>query len=210
METLDLRKQYKNLYAPSAKTAQLVEIPALKFVMIDGRIEEGRLPAESPNFVNAMQALYGITYTLKFTFRQRKDMPIDYPVMPSEGLWWVEDGKFDIRDASGWRWTLMILQPDFIDEGSFAEALQQMRKKKGDQPGFDLLRLETFCEGPCVQIMHIGPYSTEPDTITRLYAYAATQGRSLRGKHHEIYVGNPLRSAPEKLKTILRQPVSAG
>lgn len=106
METLDLRKQYKNLYTPSAKTPQLVEIPALNFIMIDGQIEEGRLPAESTGFVNAMQALYGITYTLKFTFRQRKETPIDYPVMPSEGLWWVEDGEFDIRNPSNWRWTL--------------------------------------------------------------------------------------------------------
>lgn len=106
------------------------------------------------------------------------------------------------------------MQPAFIDEAAFAEGVAQMRaqmrKKKGDQPGFDLLRLETFTEGPCVQVMHIGPYAAEPDTIARLYAYAAAQGRSLRGKHHEIYLGNPQRSAPEKLKTILRQPVSSG
>lgn len=208
MIKLDLRKELKHLYNPSAKKVELVEVPRFKFLMVDGAIELGLAPGSSPNFQEAMQALYGAAYTLKFMSKLRKEDPVDYPVMASEGLWWVEDGQFDINRKDNWVYTLMILQPDHITEDMFQEALGQLREKKGDLAAFSRLRLEEFEEGLCVQIMHIGPYATEPATKGKMEAFALEKGYTLCGKHHEIYLGNPLRAEPEKLKTVLRQPVA--
>jgi hypothetical protein len=207
MEKLDLRKELKTLYAPSAKKVDLVDVPKFKFLMIDGAIEPGQGPGTSPRFAENMQALYNAAYTLKFMVKQRKENPVDYPVMALEGLWWVEDGHFDINVKDNWFYTVMILQPDLVTVALFKDALAQMRKKKGDQPAFSLLRLEAFAEGRCVQIMHIGPYANEPATVAKMDAFAAEQGYVKTGKHHEIYLGNPLRADPSKLKTILRHPV---
>ena len=208
MIKLDLRKELKHLYTPSAKKVELVEVPRFKFLMADGAIEPGLAPGTSPLFQEAMQALYGAAYTLKFMSKLRKEDPVDYPVMASEGLWWVEDGQFDINHKDNWVYTLMILQPDHITEDMFQEALGQLRKKRGDLPAFSRLRLDEFEEGLCVQIMHIGPYATEPATKEKMEAFAREKGYTLCGKHHEIYLGNPLRAEPEKLKTVLRQPVA--
>ena len=130
--------------------------------------------------------------------------------MALEGLWFVEDGHFDIQVKDNWLYTVMILQPDLITYDLFCEALSQMRKKKGDQPAFSRLRLESFQEGLCAQVMHIGPYATEPATVERMEAFAHENGYQMARKHHEIYLGNPLLAAPEKLKTILRHPVTKG
>jgi hypothetical protein len=128
--------------------------------------------------------------------------------MALEGLWWVEEGEFRIDRKDNWAYTVMILQPDHITPDMFNEALRQLRQKKGDQPVFSQLRLETFQEGPCIQIMHIGPYDTEPVTIEKMDAFARANGYKLHGKHHEIYLGNPLKAKPEKLKTVLRHPIT--
>ncbi|MBN1429831.1 MAG: GyrI-like domain-containing protein [Anaerolineae bacterium] len=214
METLDLKKTYKHLYMPSAKKVELVDVPALNFVMLDGAIEPGQAPGTSPLFEENMQALYGAAYTLKFMVKQRKDNPVDYPVMAMEGLWWVEDGCFDITVKDNWFYTVMILQPDLVTQDVFDDALQQLRKKKGSLPAFDRLRLETWEEGRCVQIMHVGPYATEPATIEKMRAFIGENGLQdgvgLGGKHHEIYLGDPRRAAPDKLKTVLRHPVKWG
>ncbi len=207
MEKLDLRKELKYLYALSAKKVELVDVPKFKFLMIDGAIEPGQGPGTSPLFAENMQALYNAAYTLKFMVKQRKENPVDYPVMALEGLWWVEDGHFDINVKDNWFYTVMILQPELVTAALFKDALAQMRKKKGDQPAFARLRLEAFAEGRCVQTMHIGPYADEPATVAKMDAFAAEQGYAKRGKHHEIYLGNPLRADPAKLKTILRHPV---
>jgi len=207
MEILDLRKQYKHLYNPSAKKVEVVEVPCLHFLMIDGMIEPGLGPGTSPSFQDAMQAMYGIAYTLKFMSKLHKDSPVDFPVMALEGLWWVQDGEFSFQRKDNWAYTLMILQPELITSAMFEEGLTQMRKKKGDQPAFSQLRLQPFEEGLCVQIMHIGPYDAEPATIEKMDAFAVTQGYQMHGKHHEIYLGNPMRADPQKLKTILRHPV---
>ena len=207
MLTLDLRKQYKHLYQPSAKKVELVEVPRLSFLMGDGIIEPGLGPGDSPQFQEAMQALYGASYTLKFMSKLRKENPIDYPVMALEGLWWVAQGEFSFSRKDNWAYTVMIMQPDHITAEMFAEALQQLRKKKGDQPGFARLRLESFAEGRCIQVMHLGPYATEPETIARMDAFALENSLTLHGKHHEIYLGDPMRAQPEKLKTVLRHPV---
>lgn len=212
MQTIDLKKQYKSLYAPSAKIPALVDVPALKFIMIDGAIEPDHEPGTSPLFEENMQAMYGMAYTLKFMLKQRQENPIDYPVMALEGLWWVEDGFFDITVKDNWHYTVMILVPDLITPEVFAEGLAQLRKKKGDQPAFSRLRLETFSEGRCVQMMHIGSYATEPATIEKMKAFMDENGLQDQvgptgGKHHEIYLGDPRRAAPDKLKTMLRHPV---
>ena len=207
MEKLDLRKDLKYLYFPSSKKVELVEVPAFNFLLIDGAIEPGYAPGNSPLFQENMQALYGAAYTLKFMAKLRKIDPVDYPVMALEGLWWVEDGHFDIRIKDNWFYTVLILVPSLVTQEMLAEAVVQIRKKKGDLPGFARLRLESFEEGSCIQIMHIGPYDTEPATVEKMDAFAQLNGFSKIGKHHEIYLGNPLRADPAKLKTILRHPV---
>src|SRR5512132_4044775 len=208
MKTLDLKKQYKQLYQPSAKKVEIVQVPRLQFAMIDGAIEKGSEPGKSASFAEATQALYGISYTLKFMLKKRKVNAIDYPVMALEGLWWVEDGVFDITVKDNWFYTLMILQPDVVTMDIFEEGLEQVHKKRGDSPALSNLRLANFEEGLCVQVMHIGPYATEPATVERMRAFAQENGyRDLvgsGGKHHEIYLGDPRKADPAKLKTVLR------
>ncbi len=211
MKILDLKKELKYLYQPSAKKVELVKVPCMQFAMIDGAIEKGKEPGNSPVFQEATQALYSISYTLKFMLKKRKTNAIDYPVMALEGLWWVEDGMFDITVKDNWFYTLMILQPDVITKDIFAEGLEQVKKKKGDSPALAELRLAEFEEGLCVQVMHIGPYATEPTTVENMRAFAKENGYrdrvSLGGKHHEIYLGDPRKADPAKLKTVLRHPV---
>jgi len=206
MEKLDLKKDLKYLYAPSAKKITFVDVPAMNFAMIDGAIEPDQGPGTSPLFQENMMALYGAAYTLKFTTKLRKENPVDYPVMALEGLWWTESGAFDVDRPESWTWILMILQPDHITQEMFQEALRQLEKKRPN-PALARLRLERFREGLCIQVMHVGPYATEPATMARMRSFALEQGYRYRGLHHEIYLGDPRRSAPEKLKTVLRQPV---
>ncbi len=206
MEKLDLKKDLKNLYFPSARKVELVEVPEFQFAMLDGVIQADETPGDSPAFQEALQALYGIAYTLKFTLRFRKQDPIDYPVMALEALWWVESGEFDFARRGKWFYTAMILQPGFITGEMFREA-QQKLVEKHPSPSVDRLRLERFREGLAIQTMHIGPYAAEPATIEKMRAFARQNGLRGCGKHHEIYLGDPRRTAPEKLKTVLRQPV---
>jgi len=211
MKTLDLKKELKAYYQPSAKKPTILQVPRFQFTMIDGTIEKGSEPGLSPDFAEATQALYGIAYTLKFMLKKRKQDPIDYPVMALEGLWGVTDGHFDITVKDNWSYTLMILQPEVISVDLFAEAVEQVKKKKGDSPALSRVRLEHFEEGLCVQVMHIGPYATEPATIESMRAFAAEQGYHDRvgpnGRHHEIYLGDPRKANPAKMKTVLRHPI---
>ena len=211
MKILDLRKQYKHLYQPSAKKIEAIQIPRLQFAMIDGAIEKGQAPGTSPGFQEATQALYGLSYTLKFMLKKRKTNAIDYPVMALEGLWWVEDGMFDITIKDNWFYTLMMMQPDVITKELFEEARQQVRKKRGDSEMLSKARLAHFEEGLCVQVMHIGPYATEPTTIKRMKEFMQENGLQdnvgPNGKHHEIYLSDPRKAAPDKMKTVLRHPV---
>lgn len=206
MDKLDLRKQNKNLYSPSAKQAEIVEVPAFRFAMIDGIVKANESPSTSVDFADAMQALYGIAYTLKFASKLRKENPIDYTVMALEALWWVENDVFDFNKKQDWYFTAMIMQPPHITAEMFSAALEQLKKKK-PSPALAKLRLETFQEGTSIQIMHIGPYSAEPATIEKMKSFMQEHSLTRNGKHHEIYMSDPRRSAPEKLKTILRQPV---
>jgi hypothetical protein len=213
METLDLRKQYKPLYNPSAKKVELVQVPNFQFALLDGDIEPGHGPSSSPSFQAALEALYGISYTLKFMIKLRKETPVDYPVMALEGLWGVADfdrATFDITSPTGWQYTVMIMQPDLITPEIFQDGLVQLRKKRGDQPAIAKLRLEHFEEGLCIQTMHLGPYATEMETVAKMDAFAAANGYTLHGRHHEIYMGDPRKAATEKLRTVLRHPVRRG
>ena len=211
MKILDLKKQFKHLYAPPAKKVEIIQVPRLHFATIEGAIEKGSEPGKSPSFAEATQALYSLSYTLKFMLKKRKTNAIDYPVMALEGLWWVEDGIFDITIKDNWFYDLMIMQPDVITQEIFAEGLEQVRRKRGDAPALSKLRLLDLEEGLCMQTMHIGPYATEPATIERMRAFAQDNGYrdcvGLGGKHHEIYLGDPRKADPSKLKTVLRHPI---
>jgi hypothetical protein len=211
MKVLDLRKQYKYLYQPSAKKIETVQVPYLQFAMIDGAIEKGSEPGRSSSFAEATQAMYSMAYTLKFMLKKRKTDPIDYPVMALEGLWSVEDGMFDITVKDNWFYTLMILQPEVITAEIFEEARAQVRGKRGESASLSRVRLGMFEEGLCVQTMHIGPYATEPATVERMREFMQANGLrdnvGPNGKHHEIYMSDPRRVAPEKMKTVLRHPV---
>jgi hypothetical protein len=206
MEKLDLRKQYKYLYNPSAKKVELVDAPPLQFAMVDGFVRAGEGPGDSADFQEAVSALYSVSYTLKFMFKKRDENPIDYPVMALEGLWLTESGAYNIFEREALTYTAMIMQPDIVTPELFEEARAQHSKKKPG-PGTAWLRLETFHEGLSIQVMHIGPYATEPETVGRMHAFAEEHGYVARGRHHEIYLSDPLRAAPEKLKTVLRHAV---
>lgn len=203
---IDLKKELKHLYAPSAKDVQLVTVPEFDFVMIDGRIEPHETPERSTAFREAMMAVYGLSFTLKFMSKRRKENPVDFTVMAVEGLWWTESGGFDPSATEPLYWTLMMMQPKHITATMYAEALAQLREKK-DSPALTRVRFGPFHEGLCMQTMHVGPYSAEAATLARMRAFAHANGLGYRGRHHEIYLGDPRRSAPEKLRTILRQPV---
>lgn len=136
----------------------------------------------------------------------KKKLGIDYIVMPLEGLWWTDDpSRLDLKDKSTWQWTAMMVQPEWVTADFVQHAMEEVRKKKS----FSLanVRFESYAEGLAVQIMHIGPYAAEEPTITKLHAYISDNGFEPNGKHHEIYLSDPRRTPPEKLKTVIRQPV---
>jgi hypothetical protein len=198
---LDYKKELKHLYRPSAKKFEVVDVPPMNFLMIDGHGD----PNTAQEYQEAIEALYAVAYALKFMSKKEKGM--DYVVPPLEGLWWAENVEaFNTGDKSAWDWTMMIMQPEWVTRDMFEKALKQVEKKK-DLPALSKLRLEAYHEGLSVQILHIGPYAAEAPTIAGMHAFAAENGYQLAGKHHEIYLGDPGRVAPEKLKTVLRQPV---
>ena len=205
MPPLDLVKQLKSLYSPSAKHPAIVEVPDLAFLMIDGRGD----PNTSEAYEAALQALYGVAYTLKFTLK-KTDPERDFKVAPLEGLWWTDEGAPTMddlqRDRDAWNWTMMIAVSDAMtaDEVTAATGAAARKRELAAAP---LIRLERLEEGLAAQIMHIGPYAEEAPTIERLHEFVAAQGYELRGRHHEIYLGDPRRTAPERLKTVVRHPV---
>jgi len=201
MPKIDLKKEWKSLYSASARKPALIDVPKIKYLMIDGSGD----PNTSPRFHGAIEALYGVAYTLKFSLKLGPEK-IDYPVMPLDGLWWTDAEPFDVANKASWKWTLMIALPECITAAMVRQAKKTVKEKKA-LALVDEVRLESFREGPAVQIMHIGPYSEEGPTIQKLHQFAAESGYSLSGKHHEIYFSDPRRTKPEKLRTILRQPV---
>lgn len=201
MGKVDFKKEFRHLYGPSPKAPVIVDVPAMNFLMVDGRGN----PNSSREYREAIEALYPMSYTLKFTAKQG-ELRRDYTVMPLEGLWWAEDMDAFTEDRKDeWLWTAMIMQPEFISAAMVEEAREVVRSKK-NPAALDKIRFETFHEGPSGQVMHIGPYSDEGPTIQALHEFIDRQDYELAGKHHEIYLSDPRRAAPERLKTIIRQP----
>jgi len=201
MKRLDLKKDLKRFYVPSPKQVDLLQVPPMNFIMVDGKGD----PNTSKAYRDAIDVLFNLSYTLKFAIK--KEDGVDYPVMALEGLWSTPQGvPFALADRDSWSWTSMIMQPDCVSNEWFHRTIEMVRSKK-DLPSLDLARLERFDEGLSAQIMHLGPYSAEEPTIKRIHAFISESGYVPRGRHHEIYLGDPRRSAPEKLRTVLRQPV---
>jgi hypothetical protein len=201
MPKIDFKKELKHLYRPSPKEFVVVDVPPMKFLMIDGHGD----PNTAQEYQDAVEALYAVAYKLKFT--SKKELGKDYVVPPLEGLWWAEDMEAftAARDKSAWDWTMMIMQPEWITQEMVEEAVKQVEKK--GLPALSKLYLETYHEGLAVQILHIGSYDDEAPTIARMHAFIDENGYEPAGKHHEIYLSDPRKVAPEKLKTVLRQPV---
>jgi hypothetical protein len=201
MEKLDLKKTLKYLYEPSAKAFSVVDVPPMNFIMVDGHGN----PNTSTEYAESLQALYTAAYTLKFMIK--KELSVDFPVMAAEGLWWMDDMReFSLARKDDWKWTMMVMQPEIVTSQLFTKAVDEATKKKG-QPALLRLRLERFYEGLATQIMYYGPYDNEGPTIARLHQSIEESGHIRFGKHHEIYLGDPRRTAPEKLRTVIRQPM---
>jgi len=197
----DVKREFRELYSASAKHISEVDVPELAYLMLDG---EGD-PNTSPAYARAVEALFTVSYTAKFALK-KGPMAIDYTVMPLEGLWWADDWSvFLSGDKNRWKWTMMIMQPEFVPEDLVREAVNRCREAK-KLPALEKIRFERFKEGRCAQVLHVGPFTEEGPTIERLHEYV--DGKSgLGGKHHEIYLSDIRRAAPSRWKTIIRQPM---
>ncbi len=198
---IDLKKELKHLYQPSTKVVEEVNVPAFNYLVIDGQGD----PNTSPDYAQAVEALFSVSYTAKFMLK-KSSSETDYAVMPLEGLWWADDMRvFASNDRAKWKWTMMIMQPSFVEREVIDKAVFEVQRKK-KLPAIIKLRLEDFFEGRCAQIMHIGPFSEEGPTIEKVHAYIDSKGLRF-GKHHEIYLSDIRRADPKKWKTIIRQPM---
>jgi hypothetical protein len=200
MDKYDVKKQFKELYAPRARDFEVVTVPPLNYLMLDGQGNPGTAPA----YAAALETLYSVSYAVKFASKQASR---DYVVGPLEGLWTADDpDAFTRGGKDSWKWTMMIPQPGWIGAAEVQDGIAKAAAKK--IPGLDLLRLQTLDEGLSVQILHIDRYDDEAPTLDRLHhEYMPANGFGFAGPHHEIYLSDARRVAPEKLKTILRQPV---
>lgn len=201
MAKIDFRKSLRQLYAAPVGRFAVVDVPAMQFVKIDGRGD----PNREPDYKRSVEWLYSVSYAMKFAAKARSGS--DYVVPPLEGLWWADDpADFVKRRKDRWQWTMMIMAPDLVDQPLFESALAKTGKKLGDPP--QTLRLESLEEGRCLQTLHVGSYDDEGPILARLHdEVMPAQGYTFAGPHHEIYLSDPRRTAPGRLKTILRQPV---
>lgn len=201
MKKIDLKKELKHLYLPSAKEVVQVEVPMMNYLMVDG---EGD-PNTSQSFSDAVEALFAVSYAVKFMIKKGQ-LGIDYGVMPLEGLWWADDmSAFSTEDKSGWKWTLMIMQPEFVTKELIETMISEVRKKK-NPAAISGIRFEALSEGMCAQILHVGPFSEEGPTVKKVHDYIDARG-SRTGKHHEIYLSDIRKADPSKWKTVIRQPM---
>lgn len=202
MEKIDYKKTLKHLYKPSAKKIEIVDVPQMNFLMVDG---EGD-PNSSIAFGQAIEALYPLAYTLKF-MAKKGDLAIDYGVLPLEALWWSDDmSAFTTGNKDAWKWTVMIMQPEFITHQMFAICIEEVARKK-NPVSLDLVRFDSFKEGKAAQTLHIGPFSEEGPTIEKVHLFIQENGGRKTGKHHEIYLSDIRKAAPEKWRTVIRQPM---
>lgn len=201
-DKIDFKKELE-AYRAKKGEFRIVDVPDLQYLMVDGHGD----PNTSPDFTRATETLYPVAYKLKFA--SKRDLGRDYVVTPLEGLWWAEDmDTFTAsRNKSAWDWTLMIMVPDWIDHAMFETAVAQAGAGK-DLARLDEIRLETLSEGRCVQTLHVGSFDDEAGVLERMHSeFIPSNGLTMVGKHHEIYLSDPRKTAPEKLRTILRQPV---
>jgi DNA-binding PadR family transcriptional regulator len=203
MQKSDIKKDRRDLYAPRTGEFQFVDVPEMPYLMVDGAGD----PNTSDAYRNAVEALYAVSYSLKFASKKRFGK--DYVVGPLEGLWSADDPDvFLTRAKDQWQWTMMITQPEWITSEMVDEAIAAVGQKK-DLPALDQIRFERLAEGRCVQILHVGSYEDETPVLDRLHNEFMPANRlTFNGRHHEIYLGDPRRTEPSRLKTILRQPVA--
>jgi len=200
MAAMDLKKTLSHLYNPPKGRFNLVDVPPMNFLMIDGHGD----PNTSPQYQQAVEALYSLSYTIKFMWKKRS---VEYMVMPLEGLWWTADmSQFSLGHKEDWDWTMMILQPEVVTVADVEQARVDLVAKKKDLPALPGVRFESYAEGTVAQIMYFGIYDDETETIAAMHQFIHDSGYELYGKHHEIYLNDPRRTAPDKIKTILRQP----
>lgn len=204
----DFKKEYKEFYQPPRKPS-IVEVPAMNYIAVRGA---GDPNEEGGAYQQAIGLLYGIAYTIKMSKKgdHQIDGYFDYVVPPLEGFWW-QDGMMgvDYANKQGFQWISVIRLPDFVTEGDFAWAVEEATRKKGTD--FSKVEFLTLDEGLCVQCMHVGPYDDEPATVAVMHEFMEAQGYALditdERRHHEIYLSDTRRVAPEKLKTVIRHPV---
>jgi hypothetical protein len=199
---IDLWMEHREVYSPSAKAPELVRVPPLAYLAVDGVGD----PATSPAFREAIGALYALTYTAKFALKGQSG--VDFRIMPLSGLFYAEDPSAFLEGRKReWSWTLMIPVPSVVTAAVVKKAKAELVRKKGSVPAIELVRRQVVREGLCAQILHRGPYAEEKPTIQQLHAFISQEGLTFAGGHHEIYISDPNRTAPQKLKTIIRQPV---
>jgi hypothetical protein len=202
MSKLDLKKEFRECYTAPADRFQIVCVPRMQFLMVDGCGD----PNKAPRFEQCVQSLYSVAYCVKLALRKAGGHE-DYVVGPLEGLWWTDDPvAFTLDKRDTWKWTLMLAQPQFITETMVWQAVADA-SAGDDAPLSAAVRLESLEEGLCCQILHVGPNEDEAATIARMHAFIHAKGHHLRGRHHEIYMNDPRRNAPQKRRTILRQAI---
>ena len=198
---IDLTKEHKDLYRAEANKPVVVEVPTQHIISVTGQGDP-----DSSAYGEAIEALYNVAYKLKFASKQEG---FDFKVMPLEGQWWADDpAAFAEGDRGNWRWRMFIVMPDFITEEAFPAAIEAAGKSK-ELPALDKVAFETIHEGPAAQLLHVGPFAAEAPTIERLRYFISETGHTFDSqveKHHEIYLSDARRTAPEKLRTIIRQP----
>lgn len=200
---IDFKKVLKGLYSPTkSKGFHLVDVPPMRFLMVDGKGD----PNSAPQYTQAVEALYALAYALKFASKTQLEK--DYVVPPLEGLWWSKDmNTFHTREKSAWEWTMMLMVPDWIGPAIIDAGFAKVKKTKA-RAALDQVRVETHEEGRAAQILHVGPYDAEGPVLKDLHErFLPENGYGKTGKHHEIYLSDPRKAAPERLRTILRQPV---
>lgn len=201
-EKVDLKKTL-DAYQAERNEFRIVDVPTMQYLMIDGHGD----PNTSPEYAAAVAALFPVAYALKFA--SKRELGRDYVVMPLEGLWWADDmdAFTTARDKSRWHWTMMVMTPDWIDSSMFEAVVERVAAKDAPARLKDV-RLESLSEGLCVQTLHVGSFDDEAPLLARMHhEFIPATGLRMTGKHHEVYLSDPRRTAPERLRTILRQPV---
>jgi hypothetical protein len=199
---VDLWNEHKDLFSPKAGRPELVRVPPFTYLMVDGAGD----PNTSADFAAAIGALYSLAYALKFTLKKQKGL--DFRVMPLALRLHAQDPRVFLEGRKQeWQWTLMTALPSAVTAADLKAARAEARARKNPSPALPQVRRETLREGLCAQVLHVGPYAAEKPTIEALHAFIAEKGLAFAGSHHEIYISDPNRTAPAKLKTIVRQPV---